>query len=79
MDTTLTIRLPAAQREALRRRAAAEKRSESALVRDLIEREMGRGCDYERVRHLVGSLKSEPTHWERDPWRKQIRARNWRS
>lgn len=36
METTLTIRLPAKQREALRRRAAAEKRSESALVRDLI-------------------------------------------
>ncbi len=35
METTLTIRLPAKQREALTRRAAPEKRTESALVRDL--------------------------------------------
>lgn len=79
MDTTLTIRLPAAQREALRRRAAAEKRSESALVREMIEREMQGGFDYDRVRHLVGSVKSDPNHWEKDPWRKHIRERNWRS
>ena len=79
MDTTLTIRLPAAQREALRRRAGAEKRSESAIVREIIEREMQRGFNYERIRHLVGSVTSEPKHWEKDPWRKHLRERNWRS
>ena len=78
METTLTIRLPAKQREALRRRAAAEKRSESALVRDLIEREIQRGFDFERVRHLVGSIASPPKHWEKDSWRRHIRQRNWR-
>jgi len=78
VETTLTIRLPAKQREALRRRAAAEKRSESALVRDLIEREIQRGFDFDRVRYLVGSIASPPKHWENDPWRKRIRQRNWR-
>jgi plasmid stability protein len=78
MESTLTIRLPAKQREALRRRAAAEKRSESALVRDMINRELGRGFDFDQVRHFVGSIASSARHWERDPWRKHIRQRNWR-
>jgi len=75
---TLTIRLRAKQREALRRRATAEKRSESALVREMIDREMQRGFDFERVRHLVGSVVSPRRHWEKDSWRKHIRQRNWR-
>jgi len=79
MDSTLTIRLPKAQRQALRRRAASEKRSESALVRQMIEREIHRGFDFERVRHLVGSIASPQKHWEKDPWRGHIRERNWRS
>jgi predicted DNA-binding protein len=79
METTLTIRLPRKQREALRRRAAAEKRSESALVREMIDREMQRGFDFDRIRHLVGSIVSRPKHWEKDSWRKHIRSRNWRS
>lgn len=79
METTLTIRLPRKQRDALRRRAAAEKRSESALVRDLIDREIQREFNMDRVRHLVGSIASRPRHWEKDSWRKHIRQRNWRS
>ena len=79
METTLTIRLPAKQREALRRRAAAEKRSESALLRELIERELQRGFDFDNVRHLVGSVASPSRHWENDSWRRHIRKRNWRS
>ena len=78
METTLTIRLSAKQRDALRRRAAAEKQTESALVRDMIEREIRRELDFDRVRHLVGSIASSPKHWEKDPWRKHIRHRNWR-
>jgi hypothetical protein len=78
VQTTLTIRLSAKQREALRRRAAADKRSESALVRDLIDREIQRGFDFDRIRHLVGSIASPPKHWEKDAWRKHIRQRNWR-
>ena len=78
METTLTIRLSAKQRDALRRRAAAEKQTESALVRDMIEREIRRELDFDRVRHLVGSIASSPKHWEKDPWQKHIRQRNWR-
>ncbi len=78
MDTTLTIRLPAAQRKALQRRAAAASKSESALVRDLIEREMQSGFDFERGRHLVGSVASDSPRRRKSPWREQIRARNWR-
>jgi len=78
METTLTIRLPAKQRAALRRRAAAEKRTESALVREMIEREINRSFDFERVRHVIGSIASARKHWEKDPWRKHIRQRNWR-
>ena len=66
------------QREALRRRALSEKRTESALVREMIQREIQRGFDFERVRHLVGSVASPPKHWEKDAWRKRIRQRNWR-
>ena len=79
METTITIRLSQAHREALKRRAAAEKRSESSLVREMIEREMRGGFDFERVRHLIGSVASKPGHGEKDPWRKHIRERNWRS
>ena len=79
METTLTIRLSKAQRAALRRRALAEKRSESALIREMIDREMSRHFDFAGVRHLVGSTASPPKHWEKDPWRKHIRERNWRS
>jgi hypothetical protein len=79
METTLTIRLSKSQRELLRRRAAAGKQSESALVREIIDREMQRGFDFERVRHLVGSITSPRRHSEKDSWRKHIRQRNWRS
>jgi hypothetical protein len=79
METTLTIRLPKKQRDALKRRAVAEKRSESAFVRDLIDREMQREFNFDRVRHLVGSIVSRSKHWEKDSWRKHIRQRNWRS
>ena len=79
METTLTIRLSKNQRELLRRRAAAGKQSESALVREIIDREMQRGFDFERVRHLVGSITSPRRPWEKDSWRKHIRQRNWRS
>jgi predicted transcriptional regulator len=78
METTLTIRLSRKQREALRRRAAAEKRSESALIREMIEREMQREFNFDRIRHLVGSIASRPKHWEKDAWRKHIRQHNWR-
>lgn len=76
MEATLTIRLSKARREALRRRAAAEGRRESTLVREIIAREIDRGFDFEVVRHLAGrgQLKRRAS----DSWRNRIRDRNWR-
>ena len=79
MGTTLTIRLTKKQRAALERRARAEGRTASAIVRDLLDRESDRGFIFDRVRHLIGSVKSSPKHWEKDPWLKHLRERNWRS
>jgi predicted DNA-binding protein len=78
MDTTLTIRLPAAHRRALKQRAAAERRSESALVREMIEREINRGFDFERVRHLIGSVQINRKRMREDAWAEHIRRMNWR-
>lgn len=78
METTLTIRISKAQREALKRRAAAQKRSESALVREIIEQELNRGFDYERVRHLVGSVTIDREEARTDAWAEHIRRNNWR-
>ena len=79
METTLTIRLPSKHRKALKRRAVAEKRTESAIVRELIEQEVERGFDFQRAHHLIGSVSSPPRHWQKDHWRRRIRERNWRS
>lgn len=78
METTLTIRLPKKQRDALIRRARAEGRSASALVRDLLEREVHRGFDFERVRHLVGSVCIDRKKIRGDAWAEHIRRSNWR-
>jgi len=77
MRPTPNVTLRAKHGATLRCRAA-KKRSESAVVRDLIDRELQRGFDFDRVRHLVGSVASSTKHWERDPWGKHIRQRNWR-
>ncbi len=79
METTLTIRLSTADRDALRRRARSEGCSESALVRVLLKRETERGFDFARVDHLAGVLESRRRKsTRRVPWRERIRERNWR-
>jgi hypothetical protein len=60
------MRLRAKQREALRRRAV-EKRSESVLLRDLIDREIPRGFDFDPVRHLMGSVAKLARTLEKKP------------
>jgi len=37
-----------------------------------------RSFDFNRVRHLVGSIAGSPKHSAKDPCRKHIRQRNWR-
>lgn len=78
MNTTLTIRLPASQRRALSSKAAAAGKTESEIVRALIERELAEQTVGERVGALFGCLSLPHDAKVPDPWRKSLRARNWR-
>jgi predicted DNA-binding protein len=78
MNTTLTIRLPREQREALRKRAAALNKSESDLVRALISRDLSEATLLERAARLVGSVDSRTKNTPPNPLAKRIRDRNWR-
>lgn len=57
-DSSITIRLSARQREALRRKAAAMITKESTWVRDLIERDIGEELLGEKLKGLAGSVDS---------------------
>lgn len=77
--STLTIRLPVEQRQALKRSAQALKKSESEYIRDLLQRDLDSRPLGERVGHLIGCLDSsivEPG--SDDGFRKAIRKNNWR-
>ncbi len=76
--STLTIRLPNAQREALKRSARALKKTESEYIRDLLARDLDSRTLAERVGHLAGSVDSSETMGEPHPLRDIIRAHNWR-
>jgi predicted DNA-binding protein len=78
VETTLTIRLSKKQGDALKRRARAEGRTASALVRDMLDREIKRGFDFDRVRHLIGSVRIERKKTGGDAWAGHIRRMNWR-
>jgi hypothetical protein len=77
--STLTIRLPQAQREALRRTAQALKKTESEYIRDLLARDLAAVPFGQRVARLAGSLdSSRVADIEREPFRRTIRRNNWR-
>jgi predicted transcriptional regulator len=77
MSTTLTIRADRDLRVALEKRAKAERKTVSGVVREILEDALTERPLEAKAGHLRGSLSlaSEPS----DPWRKQIRARNWRT
>jgi macrodomain Ter protein organizer (MatP/YcbG family) len=77
MSTTLTIRANQALREALEQRAKTEGKTVSEIVREILEDALRERRLDAKVGHLKGRLElpSEPS----DPWRKQIRERNWRT
>jgi len=80
MTETLTIRLDVKQRKALRARAAAAGKTESEIVRDLIEGQLQkRGTLGERAGRYLGHLDFEPASLDRDPWRAHLRRMNARS
>jgi hypothetical protein len=78
MTTTLTFRLPKKQRAKLRSRAKELRKTESALLREMLERELApRRPLGELIGHLKGALG--PQIREPDEWSKQLQERNWRS
>ena len=80
VDSTLTIRLPKEQRDALRRKATAFNKTESDFVRALIAQDLANSSLLERVRDLVGSLDSGiVSRAQAHPLKKALRERNWRS
>jgi Ribbon-helix-helix protein, copG family len=76
--STLTIRLPKDQREALRRCARALKKSESEYIRDLLARDLDNRPLAEQIGDLAGSLDSSKTMGTLHPLKEVIRKRNWR-
>lgn len=80
MNDTLTIRLPSAQRKALRARSAATGRSESEIVRDLIARQLQEKDTLgERAGRHFGRLDFTPAPADGDAWRAHLLRANVRS
>lgn len=79
MTTTLTIRLPKEQRAALRKRATSLRKTESELIRSLIERDLSMTSILARVGELVGSVDLRQPKGKAHPLQEKIRKRNWRS
>jgi len=76
MSTTVTVRLDDALREALELKAKATRKTISEVVRDTLRESLDDRPLGEKVGHLGGILEIEP---DDDPWRRQIRERNWRT
>ena len=76
MSKTLSVRLREDQREQLRRKAKRLGKTDSQLVREILERQLEEKPLAGRAGHLAGrlSLKGSPE----DAWRKEIKAHNWR-
>ena len=79
MTETLTIRLGTAQRKALRARATSEGKTESDVVRELIDVQLrAKGTLGERAGKHLGSLDFAPAALDHDPWRAHLRKANVR-
>lgn len=76
MSTTLTVRTNETLREALRSRAAAQGKTVSRLVREILEEAVAERPIAARAGHLKGRL--DRLEADEDPWRQQLRERNWR-
>jgi hypothetical protein len=75
MGTTITIRADRSLREALTRKASAEKKSVSEVVREILEDALVERPLAERIGRTRGSLRIAES---RSGWQRQIRDRNWR-
>ena len=80
MKKTLTIRLFAAQRKALRARATAAGKTESELVRELLDTQLrAKGTLGERAGRYLGRLDFAPASLVSDPWRAHLCQMNSRA
>lgn len=77
MSTTITIRADESLREALDRKAEMSGKTVSQVVREILQDALADRPLKARVGHLKGSL-SLPRE-AAEPWRRQLRERNWRS
>ncbi len=75
--TTITIRAEERLREELEERAAAQGKSLSRLVREILEAAVSVQPLGSRVGHLRGGL--DLRRGGDEPWRRKLRERNWRS
>ena len=77
MSTTVTVRLDEPLREALETRAQATGVTISEVVRETLREAFADRPLGERIGHLEGILDLDPEP-DDDPWRRQIKERNWR-
>ena len=77
MTTTLTFRLEAEQRKKLRKQAAMFGKTESAYLREILDRELGERPMSERIGHLNGMLSLKTK--KQDSWGEHLRKQNWRT
>ena len=76
MSTTLTVRTDESLRAALLKRAAAQGKTLSEVVREILEEAVLERPLASRVGHLKGSLTLSGL--QSSSWRERIRNRNWR-
>jgi len=76
MAYTLTVRADETLHKALRGRAEAQGKSISELVREILAEALSERPLEARIGHLKGKLDLPASD---DPWRMQMRERNWRS
>lgn len=81
MDSNITIRLPEAQRRALKNRSRQLNVSESQMIRDLIERELSESSMETRLEGIIGAVSlaaEEQGSYSSSKSLSEIRERNWR-
>ena len=76
MRQTIAIRADAALREAIAERAAAQGKTISAFVREVLEQAVEDRPLQSRAGHLRGALDLSSA--VDDAWRNRLRDRNWR-
>ena len=78
--STLTIRLPQAQRDNLKTTATRLHKTESDFIRELLARELDQTAFGERASEFIGCLDSHPAApAPADSFRAAIKRNNWRA